>query len=316
MRYAPEEPEGTMERLRISRRRFVEITGAAAASTVTLRGADAPSAQEFVASVAAALGGEPLADSIDGFKAGDPGIAVKGVATTAMATMAVLRQAANAGTNLIFSYEPTFFGRQDGPSPPPPPEGRPAGFRGLGEDDPVYRAKKAFIEENGLVVYRLRDQWQARKGPEMTAGLADALGWSAYRVQADDALYEIPAASAEQVVALLRDKLNIRGGLRAVGDRTAQVRRVLLYPGFTAPATMWARYGEADLLITGEVREWENTFYAADLFTVGEKRGLVTLGRVVSEDPGMRRCAGWLKTIAGDLPTRWISAGDLYWRAS
>jgi hypothetical protein len=150
----------------------------------------------------------------------------------------------------------------------------------------------------------------------MTAGLADALDWTKYRVPAADALYEIPAASAEQVVVLLREKLNMRGGLRAVGDRSAQVRRVLLFPGFMAPAVMWARYSEADLLIVGEVREWENTFYAADMFTAGKKRGLVTLGRVVSEDPGMRVCAEWLKTVAGDIPTRWIPAGDLYWRAA
>lgn len=305
-----------MEPLSISRRRFVEITGAAAAATITLRGADAPSAQELVARVRAALGGEPPADSVDGFKAGDPSTAVKGVAVTAMATMAVLRQAVDAGANLIFSYEPTFFGRQDGPAPPAPPEGRPASFRGLAADDPVYLAKKAFIEENGLVVYRLRDQWQAHKGAEMTAGLADALGWTKHRVAGDDALHDIPAASAEQVVALLREKLNARGGLRAVGDRTAQVRRVLLFPGFLTTAVMWERYAEADLVITGEVREWENTFYAADMFTAGEKRGLVTLGRVVSEDPGMRRCTEWLKTVAGEIPTRWTPAGDLYWRAA
>jgi putative NIF3 family GTP cyclohydrolase 1 type 2 len=233
-----------------------------------------------------------------------------------MATMTVLRQAADAGANLIFSYEPTFFGRQDGPPPPAQPEGRPAFFRGLDPNDPVYVAKKAFIEENGLVVYRLCDQWQSQKESEMIAGLADAVGWSGYRAASDETLYEIPAVSAEQVVATLRQKLNIRGGLRAVGDKTAQVRRVLLLPGFTAPPVMWERYAEVDMLITGEVREWENTFYAADIFTAGGKQNLVTLGRVVSEDPGMRRCAEWLKTVAGDIPTRWIPAGDLYWRAA
>jgi putative NIF3 family GTP cyclohydrolase 1 type 2 len=282
---------------------------------LSLQGADAPTARELVERVQSVLGGEWPADGPDGFKAGDPNTPVKGIATTAMATMTVLRQAVKSGANLIFTYEPTFFGRLDGPAPPPA-EGRPAFVRGLSADDPVYLAKKAFIETNGLAVYRLRDNWLTRKGPEMTAGLADALGWSKYRAPDDGTLYEIPPASAEQVVGLLREKLKLRGGLRAVGDKTATVRRVLLFPGFTTPATMWARYTEADMLITGEVREWENTFYAADMFTAGEKRALVTLGRVVSEDPGMRRCAEWLKTIAGGIPTQWIPAGDLYWRAA
>jgi hypothetical protein len=167
-----------------------------------------------------------------------------------------------------------------------------------------------------MAVIRLRDHWQARKENEMTAGLADSLGWTKYRVKPDDQLYEIPGATAEDIVALIRKKLNLRGGLRAVGDRKAQVRRVLLYPGAMAPPTMWQRYSETDLIVAGEVREWENTHYAADIYTIGEKRGLVTIGRVASEDPGMRLCASWLKTVVSDVPTRWITAGDLYWRAA
>jgi hypothetical protein len=89
----------------------------------------------------------------------------------------------------------------------------------------------------------------------------------------------------------------------------------MLYPGAMNTATMWRRYSETDLMITGEVREWENTFYAADMFTAGEKRGLVTIGRVASEDPGMRACAAWLRSVVKEVPTRFIAAGDLYWRA-
>ena len=106
----------------------------------------------------------------------------------------------------------------------------------------------------------------------------------------------------------------MRGGLRAVGDRKATIRRVLVHPGFMTPSTMWQRYSEVDMVIAGEVREWENTHYAADIFTAGEKRVLVTVGRVVSEDPGMRACAQWLKTVFRQIPAKWIGAEDPYWR--
>ncbi len=301
-----------MKLTHISRRRFVQIAGTAAAQ-FPLQGADAPTAQALIQRVQSALGGEWQADGLDGFKAGDPNTPVKGIATTAMATMDVLKQASKAGANLIVTHEPTFFGRQDGPAPPP--QGAPAFFRALSADDPVYLAKKEFIEKNGLVVFRLHDNWLSSKQSDMTAALAEALGWGKRRVNPNDALYEIPAATAAETVALIREKLNLRGGLRAVGDRTAVVRRVLLFPGFLTPAVMWKRYTEADMTITGEVREWENTFYAADMFTAGEKRNLVTLGRIASEDPGMRSCAEWMKSVAGDIPVRWIPAGDLYWRA-
>jgi NIF3 (NGG1p interacting factor 3) len=179
----------------------------------------------------------------------------------------------------------------------------------------VYQAKKEFIEKNGLVVFRLRDHWQARKENDMATGLAESLGWTKYRVAPDDVLYDIPGATAEDTVVLIRKKLNLRGGLRAVGDCKARVRRVMLHPGVMTPATMWQRYAETDLVVTGEVREWENTHYAADIYTAGEKRGLVTIGRVASEDPGMRVCAAWLKTLVPEIPARWIPTGDLYWRA-
>jgi putative NIF3 family GTP cyclohydrolase 1 type 2 len=296
----------------ISRRRFALLAGAAGAAPLGLRSAEPLTAEAVAQRIQTELGGEWPATGLDGFKAGDPSIVVKGIATTAMATLDVLKQAAKANANLILTYEPTFYGRADGRAPAAPVPGR--GPIGLAADDPVASAKREFIQKNNLVVFRLRDHWQARKQNDMVTGLADALGWSKHRIQPDDALYEIPASTAEETVALIRSKLNLHAGLRAVGDRKATVRRVLLHPGSMTPDIMWKRYTEVDMLVAGEVREWENTHYADDIFTAGEKRALVTVGRVVSEDPGMRACAEWLKTVVKEAPARWISAGDPYWR--
>jgi hypothetical protein len=292
----------------ISRRQFALIAGSAGAAPFVMLGADPLTAENVVRRIQTALGGEWSAAGPDGFKAGDTSTVVKGIATTAMATLDVLKQAVKAGANLVVTYEPTFYGRSDGA---PSVTGR--GLGGPATDDPVVKAKREFIAKNGLVVFRLRDHWQAKKANETVAAFAEALGWSKYRLRSDDALYDIPAATAEATVNAIRGRLNLRAGLRAVGDRKATVRRVLLHPGVMPLDTMWQRYSEVDLALTGEVREWENTFYAADIFTAGEKRSLVTVGRVVSEEPGMRLCTDWLKTIV-PLPARWIGAGDPYWR--
>jgi hypothetical protein len=191
-----------------------------------LKGADAPTAQALVQRLRESLGSEWQADGRDGFKAGDTNTPVAGIATTAMATMDVLKQASKIGVNLIVSYEPTFFGRQDGPAAPTSDGGqggRLGGVRGLSANDPVYQAKKDFIDKNGLVVFRRHDNWLARKESEMKAGLAEALGWGQYRIRANDAHYEVPPASAEQTVALIREKLKLRDGLRAVGDRMEEL---------------------------------------------------------------------------------------------
>lgn len=286
------------------------LAGAVGVTDVARSAPEPLTAEAVIHRIQSELGGEWPPTGADGIKAGDPSTIVKGIATTSMATLSVLRQAARANANLVLTYEPTFYGRADGRS------AAPAGGRGLGgvsPDDPVYQAKRDFIQKNGLVVFRLRDHWQARKQNDMITGLANALGWSR-RIANDDALYDIPPAPAQDTVALIRAKLNLHAGLRVVGDRTATVRRVLLHPGSMTPAIMWQRYSTVDMIVAGEVREWENTFYAADIFTAGEKRALVTVGRVASEDPGMRACAEWLKTVVKELPATWIGAGDPYWR--
>jgi putative NIF3 family GTP cyclohydrolase 1 type 2 len=285
----------------ISRRRFAVIAGAGGVTRLARAAAEPLTAEAVIHRIQTELGGEWPPTGADGFKAGELSTVVKGIATTSMATLDVLKQAAKANANLVLTYEPTFYAGGRGPG-------------GVNPDDPVFKAKREFIDKNGLVVFRLRDHWQARKENDMVIGLANALGWSKRRVTSDDALYEIPPATAVDTVALIRGKLNLRAGLRVVGDRQATVRRVLLHPGSMTPAIMWQRYSTVDMIVAGEVREWENTFYAADMFTAGEKRALVTVGRVVSEDPGMRACAEWLKSVVKEVPATWIGAGDPYWR--
>jgi putative NIF3 family GTP cyclohydrolase 1 type 2 len=296
----------------LSRRTFTLLAGTAGAGPLALMGADPLSAQLVAQRIQTELGGDWPSTGPDGFKAGDPSTVVKGIATTSMATLDVLKQAVKTKANLILTYEPTFYGRQDAqPRPATAPGRGPVGF---GPDDPVLKAKQEFIEKNHLVVFRLRDHWQARKENNMLTALAGALGWAKRQAKEGDGLYEVPPASAENIVAGIRERLKLRAGLRAVGDRKATIRRVLLQPGAMTTATMWSRYSEVDMIVAGEVREWENTHYAADMFTAGEQRVLVTVGRVVSEEPGMRACADWLKTVVKGVPAIWIDAGDPYWR--
>ncbi len=185
--------------------------------------------------IQAALGGD-WSGAPDGFKAGVPSTVVKGIATTAMATLDVLKQAAAANTNLVLTCEPTFYGRGD--AQPPAGGASAASGRGRGgpvgvdQTDPVFVAKKEFIEKNNLVVFRLHDHWLARKENDMVAGLADSLGWQKYGVKGDDALFEIPPATAEATVAQIRTKLNLRGGLRAVGDKKSNSESRAAFHGF------------------------------------------------------------------------------------
>ena len=110
---------------------------------LSLPGAAPLTAQGIVQRIQTELGGEWPSTGPDGFKAGDPAAVVKGIATTAMATLDVPKQAVKANTNLVLTYEPTFYSRTDGRVESTP--GRGAG--GTGADDPVAKAKQEFIQK-------------------------------------------------------------------------------------------------------------------------------------------------------------------------
>jgi hypothetical protein len=71
---------------------------------------------------------------------------------------------------------------------------------------------------------------------------------------------------------------------------------------------------QVDVIIAGEVREWESVEYVRDKVTAGEKKSLILLGRVVSEDAGMNECAKWVKTVVPEVLTKWVPVDDPYWR--
>jgi hypothetical protein len=97
----------------ISRRRFALIAGAV---PLSLNAAAPLTAEAIVRRIQTELGGEWPPTGTDGFKAGDPSTVVEGIATTAMATMDVLKQAVKANANLVVTYEPTFHSRADAAS--------------------------------------------------------------------------------------------------------------------------------------------------------------------------------------------------------
>jgi len=187
------------------------------------------------------------------------------------------------------------------PATPPPP-------------DPVYVGKNAFIEEHTLVVFRLTQHWNQRQPDPRAQGLAAAMGWTQYAVNDDALRYTVPGIRLDALAGQLKKTLGTRGGIRAIGDRAIIVRQIGLLPGYTTIQASIAMMPEVDVIITGEVQEWESATYAQDVAFAGLKKGFISVGRVVNEAAGMQVCADWLKTIVPEVPVRFIAAGDPYWR--
>ena len=290
----------------LSRREFTTLAAAAASAPFALgrtASAAALTAKELIDRITAQIGVAWKAETVDGLKAGDPATVVTGVATTAMATMAVLQQAVKAGANVVISSQPTFYAKTDVRTPP-----------ATAPADPVFTAKNAFIDQHKLVIVRLSDHWRLREPDPLAVGLARAMGWTAHQVAGDPRRYDVPPLTVDALVRTIATRLGASGGIRVVGDAKTSLRRIGLLPGSTPIQASLAMLPEVDAIVAGEVREWESVEYARDHVAAGHKKALILVGRVLSEDPGMQACADWLKTVVPGVPVRHIAVGDPYWR--
>jgi putative NIF3 family GTP cyclohydrolase 1 type 2 len=301
----------------ISRRKFVALTATSIAAAPLALRASAPggavTARDVVDRIQKNLGVDWKADSVDTFKAGDPATAVTGIVTTALASLDVLGRAVKAGANLIITCEPTFYTHGDSPTPPVR-RGLPGATPEPTAADPVFSAKNEFLRKHNLVVWRFSEHWRLRQPNPYAQGLGVALGWSKFADASDPTRFTIPETSLDALVLHVQKSLNLRGGMRIVGDPHQRVRTVAMLPGSKPIQASVAVLPQVDAILAGEVREWESVEYVRDTVALGGKKSITLVGRMVSEDPGMHVCAQWLKTIVPEVASTWISAGDPYWR--
>ena len=301
---------------RLSRREFVRLSAASAVASPFVLGpaalgAAAPTAQEVVDRIRQRLGVPWKPDTVDTFKAGDPSTVVTGVVTTSLATIDVLRRAVKAGANMVITSGPTFYSRSDSPMPP---AGRGRGAAAPPPADPVFAAKNEFIKTNNLVVWRFSDHWRLRMPDPFAQGIVDALGWAKHPAGNTPGHISVPAVTLETLVADVKAKLGVRGGMRIIGNPRTRLQRIAVLPGTVPIQAALTHLPQVDAIVAGEIREWESSEYVRDAITAGRGKALVLVGRTLSEDPGMNVCAQWLGTIVSEAPVRWLPAGDPYWR--
>ena len=259
-------------------------------------------ARQVVARIQTEVGVPWSEETVDTFKAGDPDAPVTGISVTLMATLDVLQRAAASGHNFIITHEPTFYGHRD------ETEALEA------QRDPVFEAKKAFIEAHGLVVWRFHDHWHRRPPDGIRTGMIAALGWEAFPQSEDGAVFTLPPTTVGALAVALQEKLGIRA-LRVVGNPDLPVSRAGLapgFPGFEAQRRLLAR-PDVDVLVMGEAHEWETILYAADAVAAGMPKALVVLGHIPSEQGGMEGCARWLRAFVSEVPVTFMPAAEPFW---
>jgi len=257
----------------------------------------------------------------DGFLYGDPESQITGVVTTYFPSLDVLRQAVQRGSNVIICREHPLFSR--GEHSPLYFRQGPVPAKEAIDSDVVFQNKLSFIQENHLVLIRLMDNWDARPNSTQLKALAHAIGWEKYHQPSSIHLHEwdprnvhfkVPEMTLDGLGHSLAKKLN-NDVVRVVGRKTAMVRNVALMPGMVLVSDVERIFTEAkpDVLICGDVVEWEVGPYFQDLVTAKMAEGLILLGMEATEEPGCAEMASWLGDLVGGVPVAWISSGQPFW---
>jgi putative NIF3 family GTP cyclohydrolase 1 type 2 len=238
--------------------------------------------------------------TVDRILAGNADIAVKGIAVTMMSTLDVVERAAAAGKNMIITHEPTFYLHQD-----------------TTEDiqgDPTLKYKLDFIRDHDIAIFRFHDHWHAHQPDGIATGMMQELGWDKNVDPADPKRFTFSGEPLTEFCRQMQTRLNDRS-MRVVGDPAMPVKRVVANWGYASrlPAIPLFARPDVDVLVIGETREWELVEYAQDSITAGNRKALIVLGHVVSEQGGMKYCTEWLKTFLTEVPIEFVPAREPFW---
>jgi putative NIF3 family GTP cyclohydrolase 1 type 2 len=258
-------------------------------------------AGDVVALIQKNAGVEWRKETVDTFKAGGAQTVVTGVAVTMMATMDVLERASAKGLNMVITHEPTFYAHLDTPE-------------GIGESDPVWKAKREFIAKHGMAVWRFHDHWHMRNPDGIEAGMVHALGWEKFQRKDNQYLFVLPETTVKQLAEEVARKLD-SPVVRVVGDGEMRVRQVALSPGAggAAEEMQSLQRDDVEVLLVGETREWETVEYAADAVTQGSNKALIVIGHIPSEQAGMEECTRWLKEVVKEVPVEFVATKEPWW---
>lgn len=267
-----------------------------------MRYSEVITAGQIIERIKANVGIPWRAQTVDNIIAGSAETPVKGIATTMMATLDVVKRAAAAGRNMIITHESTFFSHQD----------RVEQF----QQDATYLYKLDFLNKSNMVIFHFHDHWHGRKPADGVAvGMMRELGWEKYADPQNPRSFTFPGMPLTSLAKELETKLKIRT-MRVVGDRNLPVRRALASWGNCSlmPGVPFISQPGVDVLIIGETHEWELVEYVQDAISSGQQKALIVLGHVVSEQAGMKYCAEWLKGFIPEVPIEFIPAAEPFWR--
>jgi putative NIF3 family GTP cyclohydrolase 1 type 2 len=292
-----------------TRRDFVVASGALAAGLASeaafgqAAGA-ALTAGEVIARIKQNVGVPWFPKTVDNLLTGAQETPVMGIATTMMATLEVVEKCAALGKNMIVSHETPFYLHQDQTDDI--------------KDDATLLYKLDYCKKHNIAIFHFHDHWHFRKPVDGIAlGMVNQLGWQKNVIDAaDPKKLQFDGVPLGKFVQDMATRLNAKT-IRVIGDPALPVKRVDTSWGYMSREGGIKTFAapETQVVICGETREWELVEYAQDSIRAGNKKALIVVGHVLSEQGGMILCADWLKGFIKEVPIEFVAAPEPFWIA-
>jgi putative NIF3 family GTP cyclohydrolase 1 type 2 len=239
----------------------------------------------------------PFKETVDTLKTGSRSTVVTGIVTTMFATIDIIKKAIELKANFIITHETTFYNHQDKTD--------------WLKDDEVYEFKAALLKKHNIAIWRNHDYIHTLKPDGVRLGVAEKLGWLAYE-EPNQVIFNLPeSTSLKQLIAGFKTKLEIPA-VRYIGNMDLSCKKVLLMVGAAGGMRQISAIGEykPDVIVCGEIAEWETAEYVRDAIATGKKLGLIVLGHIPSEEPGSVFMAKWLKDKLPAIKTTFLPCGN------
>lgn len=239
------------------------------------------------------------ARTCDTVKAGDVEKEISKVAVSMFATVDIVRRVKEWGADMLIVHEPTYYDHMEV----------------ITKETDVIRAKRALIEESGIVIYRYHDNMHFRDVDAIAEGELHYLGLTGRlektEYSASGLFISDTPVSALELAKRMKSELGMAHP-RIAGAREAKGTRIATCFGTPSGVFDLLQSDNVDIVLTGEVCEWKLAEYARDAAALGMNKSLIVMGHIGSERDGMRLLVEKMKKKYNTLDTHYFECGEVY----
>lgn len=173
----------------------------------------------------------------------------------------------------------------------------------------MYHYKADLLKKYNIAVWRNHDYIHRLKPDGVRIGVLNKLDW--IKFEGENNLLNVPKITLSNLITELKTKLNIQM-VRYIGNPSKLCSKLLLLPGAVGVRDHLSGISKykPDVLICGELSEWETAEYVRDAIASGQNIALIVLGHIASEEPGSDFVLNWLKTNVPSVKVSHIPSGN------